>query len=73
MLVQNKLKRDEKQTNAWNETPFDHEMSTTLLPTPPVAPATKPMPNVSLSQVQKLRQTHERIILKSAKLRDIDN
>ena len=73
MLVQNKLKRGEKQTNAWTGTPFDREMPTTLLPTPLVAPATKPTPNVSLSQVQKLRQTHEKIIIKSANLRDIDS
>ena len=63
MLVPNKLKRDEKQTNAQKGTPFDREMPTTLLPTPPIAQATKLMPDVSLSKVQKLRKTHKMIIL----------
>ena len=62
MLVQNKLKGDKKLTNAQTGTPFDREIPTTL-PTPLVAQATKLMLDVSLSQVQKLRKTHERITL----------
>lgn len=46
---QEKLKKEDHSTNTRTGNPLLRKMSTTLLPTPPVAPATRTMPEVSMA------------------------